>query len=453
MVRVELIVQTGIRFLLIAIGAPLNLHGAYKLLKAYYNRRGLTAFLLLKLHLSIADLMILIIYNISSISWQWTDVWYGGSILCSTLQSFNMFSFYLSSNVIACIATERLMVMCLPYSAHRFRGSKYNMGYQRAKVLLSAAYILAFICSVPHYFMWVVEKYPGVTIKKVERCTDIWFHQDFYRCYAQMIDTIAKFYSNVNRSVNGSKTIDPSATLRRCMQNRGATDLQKVSTVLHLMFVFWLPCIVVLVSSAIILKGLSQRMIRQHQLHRINRPSLAIRPHPQRQIQGRSTFVRSILIPPPASMPHTANGSAMLANRSALMYSATLKRTMCLCTAYLLCWLPYNVMTLGEMVSPAWFKDNVTYADFLKELMIINAAINPLIYSAPHPSSVRAVSATVSSNRSLPRSPNVNSEVLANGYVNENNTWDSPTTLFPPTHSMEARDRFLFAAGSISTAV
>jgi hypothetical protein len=91
-------IQLTLLIVLFMVGAPINLVSFNKLWqrKTVLNTGRLT---MLKLHLNIADLMILFIYVTSTACWQITFQWRGGDILCKCIKFLQSTSFQLSSNI------------------------------------------------------------------------------------------------------------------------------------------------------------------------------------------------------------------------------------------------------------------------------------------------------------------------------------------------------------------
>lgn len=65
-------------------------------------------FLLLKINLNISDLLILTILAVGKLCWLATYAWYGGDLLCKLFNFMSMFALYISSNIVVCIALDRL---------------------------------------------------------------------------------------------------------------------------------------------------------------------------------------------------------------------------------------------------------------------------------------------------------------------------------------------------------
>ncbi|CAK5089568.1 unnamed protein product [Meloidogyne enterolobii] len=85
--------------------------------------RPKNGFVLLKLNLNISDLLILLIHALGKLGWLITYEWKGGECLCRIFNFLSMFTLYLSSNIVICIALDRLTTV--------LNAQKLNMGQQK----------------------------------------------------------------------------------------------------------------------------------------------------------------------------------------------------------------------------------------------------------------------------------------------------------------------------------
>lgn len=70
-----------------------------------------SGFLLLKLNLNVSDILILLIHASGKLSWLITYEWRFGECLCRLFNLSSMFTLYLSSNIVICIALDRLFTV------------------------------------------------------------------------------------------------------------------------------------------------------------------------------------------------------------------------------------------------------------------------------------------------------------------------------------------------------
>ncbi|VDD97440.1 unnamed protein product [Enterobius vermicularis] len=95
----------------LVVGIPTNV---YILTKLFRDRRQAqdhsikSSFLLLNINLNITDLLILLIVAFGKLCWIITYSWYGGEFLCKTFHFLSAFALYISSNIVVCIALDRL---------------------------------------------------------------------------------------------------------------------------------------------------------------------------------------------------------------------------------------------------------------------------------------------------------------------------------------------------------
>lgn len=107
-------IEIGFLAAIAMVGCPLNLLALMRMLKSYSRETTLrhfdlkTAYLLLKIHLSIANLIVLLTFCPGKIGWLMTYRWISGDELCKGLRFLWLFAFSSSSNMIVCIAIDRL---------------------------------------------------------------------------------------------------------------------------------------------------------------------------------------------------------------------------------------------------------------------------------------------------------------------------------------------------------
>lgn len=108
----------------------------------------------LRLHLTAANLFIILVYGISQICWLWTYTWLAGDYMCRLVKFFHTFCFYLTSNIIVMIALDRVYV-----TRHIDRPPnaliRPNERWLRL-IVRWAPWVLAVISSAPQLFVWNV---------------------------------------------------------------------------------------------------------------------------------------------------------------------------------------------------------------------------------------------------------------------------------------------------------
>lgn len=211
---------------LFLVGAPINLVAFAQIhQKSSSSAITRTGLHLLKIHLNLSDLMIIFIYTTTKICWLITYQWRGGDFLCKLIQFLNSTSFQISSNIIVCIALDRLLVVLYKRRTVDVRRS--------IRVAIAFAWFFAIIVNIPQLFAWkVLRPFPDVVW---EQCVTIWFYRKF------------------------EMTSIPNST-------KSVTDLimdENVYSFFHLVLVFWLPLILIAVFYVIVACFL-ERLTSEH---------------------------------------------------------------------------------------------------------------------------------------------------------------------------------------------
>ncbi|PIC16766.1 hypothetical protein B9Z55_023253 [Caenorhabditis nigoni] len=153
--------------LVLLFGVPANVIILKKLIAEWKtaNRDMVkSGFVLLKINLNITDLLILT-YSLGKLIWLITYRWVGGDYACRFYQMFSMFSLYSSSNIVMCIALDRLRNVIYANQIHT-KSSKVSLVH----ILAWTSWIAALLCSIPQYFFFqTIEVYPDFV-----QCTDVW---------------------------------------------------------------------------------------------------------------------------------------------------------------------------------------------------------------------------------------------------------------------------------------
>ncbi|XP_053696963.1 adipokinetic hormone/corazonin-related peptide receptor variant I isoform X2 [Sabethes cyaneus] len=104
-------------------------------------------------HLAIADLLVTFLMMPLEIAWAFTVRWLAGDCMCRLMAFFRTFGLYLSSFVLVCISMDRYYAVLQPLKLSKNRG----------KMMITGAWILAFLCSLPQAIIFHVEPHPNVT--------------------------------------------------------------------------------------------------------------------------------------------------------------------------------------------------------------------------------------------------------------------------------------------------
>ncbi|VDK60311.1 unnamed protein product [Anisakis simplex] len=115
------------------------------------SARGSRIYLLL-LHMNIADLIVTFEYLPKQVIHMYTVWWYGGNLLCKIGRFFDIFGVSLSSAVLICMCFDRMLSVSRPFSTFH--------GIHRSKIMLSVAWITAFIISLPQLYIFLTASHP-----------------------------------------------------------------------------------------------------------------------------------------------------------------------------------------------------------------------------------------------------------------------------------------------------
>lgn len=380
-------VEIGILAFMIVIGGPLNLVALFRtwsVLLAGRRRSSINSthrvtsrLTVFKVHLTTANLMVLAMYATSQISWLITYEWLGGDVICRIIKFFHTFCFYATSNLVAAIAVDRLWVMFYVNRPNSFHG---NRSTRRLQVCAWTAWAMAFLCSVPQFFLWrTVEAWPN------------WFQCVSLFMVMNLDDTV---------------------------RTERAFLYERVYDGLHLALVFWAPAVIIIACYAIIVarfhiyetRGRNDTIsIRINHLLPTNNnksthsicsaaeePSEHLEPRPAAS-SARRALLTVVTATPSISQNshlHLQDPSAAHATSAALVcrpllenFSVTtlrrakrrtLKKTAWLLLCYIVCWSPYNIVALWRHFFNPDFEN--VFLDILYNLIVLNAVVNPLIY-------------------------------------------------------------------------
>ncbi|GMS92329.1 hypothetical protein PENTCL1PPCAC_14504, partial [Pristionchus entomophagus] len=208
--------------IVLLVGLPSNFLVLKRILTHYKttNKDSVKpGFLLLKLNLTISDLMLLFFYAAPKLVWNITYEWKGTDSMCKTYNYLSMASYYLSSNITVCIALERLRTV-LGAAKIRARGESTKS----IRLLLFFAWFFAFFWSFPQFVVFQTVDVLPDNNEPWFQCSDVW--------------TIHAFRET------GTAPSVPTWILRPPMQT--AYELA------HLLMVFWAPLAALSASYAII---------------------------------------------------------------------------------------------------------------------------------------------------------------------------------------------------------
>uniref|UniRef100_A0A7I5EB49 G_PROTEIN_RECEP_F1_2 domain-containing protein n=1 Tax=Haemonchus contortus TaxID=6289 RepID=A0A7I5EB49_HAECO len=357
--------------LMFIIGAPLNL-AAYTQLA---ERPMASRLDLLKRHLNYTDLLVIFIYVPSRACWLLTYDWRGGDLLCRVVKMMHTVAFQSSSNVIVCIALDRLFSV---FSATRHSPDKAN---RRIRAMLAAAWATAIIIGLPQLAVW--RSYVPFQHINWSQCLQIW--------------EIARLE---NPSIKGK-----------------LFDAESWYSIAHIGLIFWIPALIVVICYVIVLSWVFVN----------SRPSISRGGNRNGSLQTGCETVDTVLtrtsewnplktfslpkmkdvkdekclVPPrivvsdESSLPLTTRPSIASSEASAVIrtsvhnsqsYHASVNRSRAvrvsflLVAAYIICWLPYNLLSLVHLIDKELFSSSFQKFYFLHEFMVFNSVVNPYLY-------------------------------------------------------------------------
>ncbi|CAG7724353.1 unnamed protein product [Allacma fusca] len=86
------------------------------------------------------------------VAWAITVTWHGGDFLCRIMAFFRIVGLYLSSFVLVCLAVDRYLAVAHPM--HSLGSGK------RGKIMITCAWTLSILCSLPQVYIFHVESHP-----------------------------------------------------------------------------------------------------------------------------------------------------------------------------------------------------------------------------------------------------------------------------------------------------
>ncbi|CAP32453.2 Protein CBR-GNRR-8 [Caenorhabditis briggsae] len=306
------------------VGAPLNL-AAYTQLS---ERPTSTRLDLLKRSLNYSDLLVLFIYVPSRACWLLTYDWRGGDALCKIVKMFHTFAFQL--------------------------------------------------------FVW--KAYLALPEYNWSQCLQIW---------------------EIARMENFGKP-----------QVVSHFDAEFWYSILHISLVFWIPCIIIMLSYIIVISWVwinSRPSIRHTSSFSFHTgcdtvDTVLTRASEWNPLKTFSRHVKEpekplptprIVVSDETEVPLTQRPSISPSEASAVMrtgvhtstsYNANLNRSRALrvsfllVLAYIICWLPYNLISLIQLLHRDFFESYLKHVHFCQQLIIFNSVVNPYLYGffGPH---------------------------------------------------------------------
>lgn len=314
--------------LLFFAGTPTNLHVYFKLRSGENILHIRRDFLRLQKHLNISDLLILLAFTTYRICLLILDQrWTGGDLICKLMNFVNLYSFHLSSNVIVCIALQRLLSM-------------FDRSSRRVcRLMLLCAHGCAVITSMPQLILWGVEKRGGKLM-----------------CTTKRVKLLPK-------------------------------SLEKPLYIAHVITVFWLPFLIIIISYSVIYFNVWKR-------HRKPPTSTGRSLFPFKSQLEEPQSTRYLTVGTPTTLRSVSTTprrrSAVIVtptdcNESRTARKGTFKTAAMLVVAYVVCWTPYNIISILLMLAVEQRNQSLGASlalvyRFLESFIVVNSVVNPFLY-------------------------------------------------------------------------
>ncbi|XP_076350250.1 adipokinetic hormone/corazonin-related peptide receptor variant I-like isoform X2 [Tachypleus tridentatus] len=148
------------------------------------NRQRKSRIKLMVLHLTIADLIVTLYMIPLEIFWRVTVQWMAGNVMCKISLVIRAFGPYLSSMVLVCISVDRYYAILHPL--------KVTDARRRGKIMLTLAWLISFICSLPQSVVFRVQQHPQYP--DFEQCVSFGFFSEIGQDRAYNIFCILALY-------------------------------------------------------------------------------------------------------------------------------------------------------------------------------------------------------------------------------------------------------------------
>ncbi|EYB92931.1 hypothetical protein Y032_0188g1143 [Ancylostoma ceylanicum] len=344
-------------FLCFVIGGPLNVISLRRSLRAFSQHKAKSPILLLRINLNLADLCTLFVYVPKQFIWMLTYQWYGGELLCRACSFFSTFSFYANSFVIACIAIDRV------FGAYNMSSiNAHRRAYLRCRRLLVIGWLAAFGLSIPQAVIFrVFEPYPD---KDFRQCTPLW---------------TTFLYEKIEEM--NSTNLSDADKIQIEREIMGMQRLEKMYNINHLLFVFWIPCIIIVISYLTVLLILQGHLKEEyHGLPPMSTVSQIEEDSSKSSLKGKRSFLDTRPLKPTVVLRATSPGAMAVTTIHKAKQHAK-RQAAWIILAYLTFWSPYNVLAVLNMTRT--LSEHQVFAvtlSFLNAAICANPIANPLIY-------------------------------------------------------------------------
>ncbi|KAI3414188.1 hypothetical protein GPALN_011645 [Globodera pallida] len=406
---------------LFVVGAPLNLAAWTQI-----SERPVSSRLdILKKHLNYSDLLVLFVYVPSRACWLVTYDWRGGDFLCRFIKFMHTFAFQISSNVIVCIALDRLLSVLS--ASHR----NPDQAARRMRLMLLVAWLTAALISLPQFAVW--RSFQAFESPPWSQCMQMW---------------------EIQRAVAQRDAATAAAASTTTLMHE-----ESIYVIAHMMLIFWVPAFIILLcyvllscwvyvnskpslfelttagkggaggvgiecagavhaaGDAPVRAAIAAEMSEMNRCPRVSyqqittmtalndpssdKPTIVINGQravsPTNMMNSSPTLINGVQQQHQEQQQQQQRNSSNTSNETQLLvstirhrqsssYSAKSNRNRAIRVSFLLvvgyfaCWLPYNFLALIQFVDPELFSRHANKVYFLHGMIVFNSVINPYLY-------------------------------------------------------------------------
>uniref|UniRef100_A0A7E4VZ50 G_PROTEIN_RECEP_F1_2 domain-containing protein n=2 Tax=Panagrellus redivivus TaxID=6233 RepID=A0A7E4VZ50_PANRE len=310
-----------------------------------------STFLWLKIQLTLVDLILILCYCPSKLIWLISYQWYYGECLCKIVQYSWLFSSHLMSFAIVSIAIDRVRTVYRLMHIEKNGKVPGNSTSQLVfvKRLIVASYIASAVLSLPQFYAWILIESPNFS-----QCTTIWHNE--------------RALNYVQNPSESSMDVYP---------------LERVYSLFHLLTVFWIPFLMLFFAYLYIVTYLFWYSLRPYSVSTAS-PKL-IKHSVEMDVDSENLNLWNNRNPSPLPPLPTVKGTIKTAAGTIPAWRIEMRSKMFntsiqVIAAYLVCWMPYNVLALAIFLHTDVQILISTHAEVLRIFIIFNTVINPFIY-------------------------------------------------------------------------
>uniref|UniRef100_A0A158R4K6 G_PROTEIN_RECEP_F1_2 domain-containing protein n=1 Tax=Syphacia muris TaxID=451379 RepID=A0A158R4K6_9BILA len=343
-------IDSVVLLLVLLIGVPLNVIALIRLWKQYMaskvGSRGAdetrSCYLMLKIQLTVVDLILLISYIPPKLLWLYYYEWPFGTVACKGVVYLWMFSHHLMSFAIMIIAIDRAKtVWDLMKMKIKGRMPSAKVKIKCIKMMITLSYIMAALFSLPQWFVW-----SSYMFGNWSQCTTMW-QAAKARDFTEKKEDWKYFF-----------------------------QWETIYSIVHLFSMFWIPFLIVIISYACIMVSLC---------YYSSASSNGVVTTQTTQDCDERT---QILMENGTKIDESATDGEKSHGKIRIIptWQTTMRSRLChtsaqVILAYLVCWLPYNLMQISGYISTELgIFLSVRFDSIFKLFVLFNTLFNPFIY-------------------------------------------------------------------------